>query len=78
MNSAIVNVDWMKVYVIQIINRIMMNVGVSVKNEMIGILAKIIISRILVHVITSVIRHVKLINIKTLKIIHAKNVYLMK
>ena len=56
----------------------MMNVGVSVKNEMIGILAKIIICRILVHVITSVIRHVKLINIKSLKIIHAKNVYLMK
>ena len=66
----------MKVYVIQIINRIMMNVGVSVKNEMIGILAKM--CRILVHVITSVIRHVKLINIKTLKIIHAKNVYLIK
>ena len=41
-----------------------MNVGVSVKNQMIGVLAKIIICGILVHVIASV---VKLMNIQIVK-----------
>ena len=62
MNRVSVNVDWMKVYVTQSKNRIMMNVGVSVKNQMIGVLVKMILCGILVRVIVSVIRHVKLMN----------------
>ena len=58
-----VNVDWIKVYVIQSKNGIMMNIGVNVKNSMIGVLLKIIICGILVRVIVSVIRHEKLSNI---------------
>ena len=55
----------------------MKNVGVSVKNDMIGVLAKMIVCEILVHVIVSAIRHVKLINNKLLQIFYAKNVYLI-
>ena len=64
----------MKVYIIQSKNGIIMNVGVSVKNSMIGILAKKFICRIPLHVILCVIRHVKLSNIYTLKIDQAKNI----
>ena len=49
--------------VIQSKNGIMMNFFVSVKNYMIGFLAKIIICGILVHVTASAIRHIKLTNI---------------
>ena len=62
----------MKVYVIQRKNEIIMNKGVSVKNQVIGILAKMTVCGILVHVIVSVIRHVKLTNIQILKMFHAK------
>ena len=62
----------MKVYVIQRKNEIIMNKGVSVKNQVIGILAKMTVCGILVHVIVSVIRHVKLTNIQILKIFPAK------
>ena len=51
-----------------------MNVGVSEKNQMIGVLAKMITCGILVHKIASKIRHVKLTNIQILKIVQAKNV----
>ena len=44
-------------------NRIMINVGVSVKNYMIGGLVKKIIRGFLLHVLVSVIMHVKLMNI---------------
>ena len=58
-----VNVDWKKLHFIQIKNGIMMNVSVIVKNWMIGVLLKMVIRGILVHVVTSVKRHVKLMNI---------------
>ena len=50
----------MKVQVIQSKNGIMINVGVSVKNQMIGVVVQMIKFGILVRVIVSVIRHVKL------------------
>ena len=48
----------MKATVIQIKNGIMMNVRVSEKDSMIGVLLKMIICGILVYVIVNVIRHV--------------------
>ena len=57
MNRPRLIVDWMKVHVIQKKNIIMMNVGVSVKNLMIGVLAEMIICGILVSVIVSVLKH---------------------
>ena len=62
-NHASVNVDSMKVYVVPSKTGIRINVGVSVKDYMIEVLLKIIICGILVRVIISVKRHVKLINI---------------
>ena len=64
-----------EVYVIESKNGIKMKVGVFVKNQMIGLLGKMIISGFLVHLIASVIRHLKLTNIQILKIVHVKNVY---
>ena len=58
-----VNVDLMKVYIIPSKSEIMVNVGKSVNNWIIGFFVKIIICGILVHVNLSVIRHVKLTNI---------------
>ena len=56
-------------YIIRSKNGIMMSVGVSVKNWMIGALGKMIIgglvvhvSGLVVHVIASAIKHVKLMN----------------
>ena len=49
----------MKVYVIQNKNGIMMNVVASLENYMIGVLVKMIVCGILVHVTVKVIRHVK-------------------
>ena len=51
----------------------MKNVGVSVKNQMIGVLSKII-CQILVYVIVSVLKRVKLTTTQILKIVHTKNV----
>ena len=48
----------MKATVIQIKNGIMMNVRVSEKDSMTGVLLKMIICGILVYVIVNVIRHV--------------------
>ena len=62
----------MRVYVIQNENGIMINVDVSVKNQMIEILVKMITCGILVRVTTSVIRYIKLTNIQILKIVRAK------
>ena len=53
------------------------NLGGSVNNQRIGVLAKMIIFGILVHVIASVIKHVKLTNIYILKTVHLKNVSLL-
>ena len=50
----------MKVQVIQSKNGIMINVGVSVKNQMIGVVVQMTKFGILVRVIESAIRHVKL------------------
>ena len=52
-----------------------MNVGVSVKNQMIGVFIKMITCEILAHVIVNVQRHVQLTNIYILKIVRAKNVF---
>ena len=49
-------------YRIQCKNEILMNIGVSVMNYMTGVLLKMIICGILVRVIMSIIRHVKLTN----------------
>ena len=51
----------------------MVNVGVSLKNYMIGVLVKRLMCGILVRVIASVIRHVKLTNIWILKTDPVKN-----
>ena len=53
----------MKVYVIQTKNGIMMNVGVGVKNLMIGNILKMIVCGILLLVTVIVISHAKLKNI---------------
>ena len=53
----------MKVYAIQSKNEIMINVGVSVKNQMVGVLVKIIIRGIRVKVIVNLTKQVKLTNI---------------
>ena len=66
----------MKVYVIKIKNGIMMDVSVNGNNYMIRVLVKMIVCGILVGVNVSVIRHVKLKNIYV-KIVHAKNIYLI-
>ena len=50
----------MKIHVIQNKNGVMRNIGVSVKSQMIGVLAKMIICGILVRVMLRVINHVKL------------------
>ena len=63
MNCVNINMDLMKVYVIQSKNGIKINVGVSVNNQMIGVLVKVIICGIPARVIVNVIRHVKLMNI---------------
>ena len=63
MNSVSANVDWMKLQVIQSKNGIIINIGVSIKNTMIGILEKSVTCRILVRVTVSAINHVKLMNI---------------
>ena len=46
----------------------------SVKNEIIGILVKMILCGILAPALVDLIRHVKLTNIQILKIVDAKNV----
>ena len=63
MNCLSVNVDWVAWCVIQSKNRIIMNVGVSLKNWMIQALVKVIICDILLRMIVSVLRHVKLTDI---------------
>ena len=63
MNCLSVNVDWVAWYIIQSKNRIIMNVGVSLKNWMIQALVKVIICDILLRMIVSVLRHVKLTDI---------------
>ena len=50
----------------------MMNIGVSVKKQMIGVLVKMIIYGILVRAIASVIKHVKLTNTQISKLVRAK------
>ena len=63
MNCLSVNVDWVAWCVIQSKNRIIMNVGVSLKNWMIQALVKGIIRDILLGMIVSVLRHVNLTDI---------------
>ena len=58
-----VNAYWMKVYAIQSKNEIMINVGVSVKNQIVGVLVRMIICGIRVKVIVNLRKHVKLTNI---------------
>ena len=63
MNHVSVNVDWMKVYVIQTKIGILVKVGVSAKNWIIGVIVKMIICGILAVVILGVTSHVKPTNI---------------
>ena len=53
----------MKMYVNKSKNGIIINVGVGLKNEMIGVLIKLMVWGILVRVIVSAVRHAKLTNI---------------
>ena len=53
----------MEVYVIQNKNSIVMIIGVTEKNSMIWVLVKRVIYGLLVHMIASEMKHVKLINI---------------
>ena len=72
MNCRSENVICMKVYVNQSKNEIMMNVVVIVKNQMIGVLAKMIICGTLVRVLVNVMMHIKLTNIYILKLLCEK------
>ena len=62
----------MKVYVIQSNTGVIMNVSVTVKIQMIGLIAKMIVFGILVHLIARVIRREKLTDIQILNIDYAK------
>ena len=62
MSCMSVNADLIKMCVTQNKTRILVNADGSVKNWMIGVLVKMIVCGILVHVIVNVIRHVKLMN----------------
>ena len=50
----------------------MRKIGVSVKNQMIGVPVKMIIREILVRVTVNVIKHVKLTKIQIIKTSHVK------
>lgn len=56
-------------------NKIMIIVGVKVKNYIAEVLVKWVISGILVIAIASVIRHVKLMDIQILKVVQARNAW---
>ena len=62
----------MKVYVIQSNTGVIMNVSVTVKIQMIGLIAKMIVFGILAHLIVSVIRREKVTDIQILNIDYAK------
>ena len=59
-DRLIINVDWMKVNLIQSKNGVLANVGVSVKSYIIEALVRMSICGILARVIVSKINHVKL------------------
>ena len=61
-DRLIINVDWMKVNLIQSKNWVLANVGVSVKSYIIEALVRMSICGILARVIVSKISHVKLTN----------------
>ena len=62
----------MKPYAIQSENGIMMNVDVSVKNQMIGVLVKMIVCGNVASVIANAIKHVKPMNTQILKFAFVK------
>ena len=72
-NRVTANVDWINLYEIQIKSGIIRNVSVNVKNQMIGVLVKMVVYGNLLHVIVSVIKHVKLMNTFLQKTVLAKN-----
>ena len=55
-----INVDQMKMYAIESKNGIVMNVSESTKNYLIGVLVKKVTCGILVNMIVSMLKHVKL------------------
>ena len=63
MNRRSVYVNQIKLYGIQCIIRIMINIGVNLKNWMIGVLFKMIICAIAVRMILNIIRQVNLMSI---------------
>lgn len=56
-NDTSYHVDQIKVYVTQTKNGIIINVGVNVKNQIIGFFIKMIIFGILVRVVVNIIKH---------------------
>lgn len=63
MNRRSVYVNQIKVYGIQSIIRIMINIGANLKNWMIGVLFKMVICAIAVRMILNIIRQVNLMSI---------------
>ena len=63
MDRVSVNEDQLKMYILQSKNEIMIKVDVNVNNYLIRVPSKIIIFGKLVHVIASMIKRVKLVNI---------------
>ena len=63
MNFLSTNVNIIKVHVILVKSGIIMNVVVSVKNQMVGVLLKTVMYGILARGIVNVIKHVKLMNV---------------
>ena len=53
----------------------MINVGVILNNQKIEVLVKMIICKILVHVIANPTKNVKLMNIQILKIVYVRNIF---
>ena len=53
----------------------MINVGVILNNQKIEVLVKMIICKILVHVIANPTKYVKLMNIQILKIVYVRNIF---
>ena len=63
MNFLSTNVNIIKVHVILVKSGIIMNVVVSVKNQMVGVFLKTVMYGILARGIVNVIKHVKLMNV---------------
>ena len=80
MDRINVNTDLMKMCATQSKNGVMINFNLNIGNWLIGVFVKRIIYVILVHVIVSMIKDVKLLKLvdnSILKIVHAKSTFLI-